>query len=242
MPPAARRPPVPPPPPTGPAAAARASRRDRRVAGTALAIVLPAVLAGGGCGPATARPADAEIAADGPDCTATEVLWGLGLTPPEGHDRPAPAPGAVPAGFDPVAVVHCQGPLDRPVTLVEPPQLQETLVPDPGDEVDLLPLPGPVPDAEQPEPAPAEVVEARLEGDLGALLGVLARPSQVPGPGQACPAMWQSQPQVYLVDGDGRAVRVQWPTDVCGFLLDGVTRPLAALEVVRTDTRTVDVA
>jgi hypothetical protein len=38
--------------------------------------------------------------------------------------------------------------------------------------------------------------------------------------------MWQSQPQVYLVDGDGRAVRVAWPTDGCGFALDGVTAPL----------------
>jgi hypothetical protein len=52
--------------------------------------------------------------------------------------------------------------------------------------------------------------------------------------------MWESQPQVYLVDADGRAVRVRWPSDVCGLLLDGVTRPLGALEVVRTVTRTVD--
>lgn len=230
-PPAASRRPATPP---APAPGARAARRDRRIAGTALALVLPAVLAGGGCGPATARPPDAAIAVDGPDCTATEVLGGLGVVPPEGHDRPAPAAGSVPAGFEPVAAVHCRGPLDAPVALVEPPDLRATTPAAPTADA-VAPESTTPPDA-----APVTVVEARLEGDLGPLLGVLARPSQVAPPGQACPAMWESQPQVYLVDADGRAVRVSWPSDVCGFLLGGVTRPLGALEVVRTVTRTVD--
>lgn len=213
--------------------------------------MLPVVLAGGGCGPATAAHPDAEVAA-APDCTATDVLWGLGLVPPEGHSTPAPTAGAVPAGFEPVAVVHCRGPLDEPATLVEPPVLQETISPlppaasavpwpDPSDEVDLT---APLPEADEDEaPAtrPVTVTEAWLEGDLRPLLAALARPSEVPRPDQACPAVWQSQPQVYLVDDDGRAVRVRWPSDVCGFLLDGVTRPLDALEVTRTQVRTVEV-
>jgi len=229
---------------------ARASRRDRRVAGTALAIVLPAVLAGGGCGPATASHPDAEIAA-APDCTATDVLRGLGLVPPEDHDRPAPGAGAVPAGFAPVAVVQCRGPLDGPVTLVEPPDLQETVDPlpdagtipwpDPSGEVDLTAPPPGTGEPDEPGPRPVTVTEAWLEGDLRPLLAALARPSEVPRPDQACTAMWQSQPQVYLVDADGRAVRVRWPSDVCGYLLDGVTRPLDALEVTRTQVRTVEV-
>jgi hypothetical protein len=232
--------------------AARASRRDRRIAGAVLAIALPAVLAGGGCGPATAAHPDAEVAA-APDCTAADVLWGLGLVPPEGEVRPAPAAGAVPAGFEPVAAVHCRGPLDGPATLVEPPVVQETIGPPPpaasavprpdsAGEVDLTDL---QPEAETGHDAPAArpvtVTEAWLEGDLRPLLAALDRPSEVPRPDQACPAVWQSQPQVYLVDEDGRAVRVRWPSDVCGSLLGGVTRPLDALEVARTQVRTVEV-
>lgn len=186
---------------------ARAARRDRRGAGIALAVLVPALIAGG-CGPEAVRPSAAEVADGGPDCLAADVLWSLGLTPPEGYDRPGSRAGAVPVDFEAVAVVRCLGPLDLPVTT-----------------------------AERERPA-ATVVEAELRGDLGPLLAVLARPSQQPAPDQPCPAMWESQPVIFLVDADGRAVRAQWPTDACHFLLDGATRPLDALEVVRETPRT----
>jgi hypothetical protein len=212
--------------------------RDRRRAGVALALVLPALLAGG-CGPETARPAAAEVAPGGPDCLADEILWGLGLVPP-GAPRPGPAPGAVPLGFEPVAVVECRGPLSGPVEVLPEPLPFATVPVVPAvpaerlSDVDLA-VPSPA-----PAPAPVTVTEVRLEGDLGPLLAALARPSELPWPGQACPAMWESRPEIHLVDAGGRAVRAAWPTTGCGFLLDGVTRPLDALEVVRETTRTTE--
>ncbi|MEN1975595.1 hypothetical protein [Cellulomonas olei] len=216
----------------------RHARRSRRRAGAALALGLPALLAGTGCGAATERPPAAEVAA-APDCLATDVLWGLGLTPPEGHDRPAPAAGSVPEGFLPVSAVHCRGPLDGPVQPgpaapggdAEPAPGFLT-VPE-GEAVDLGDLPA-VPGAPEPSPAAVAVTEVELAGDLGPLLAQLARPSRVAGPDQVCAAVWLPQPQVYLVDAGGRAVRVQWPSDECGVLLDGVTSPLAVLRTVGT--------
>lgn len=236
---------------------ARAARRDRRRAGVALAIVLPALLAGG-CGPESALPPAAEVADAGPDCLADGVLWGLGLTPPDGHDRPGPEPGAVPADFDAVAVVDCRGgwraPLDMQPETSPPAELVDRIPPDdvvtagPGlvddlaeHEVDLRDLPA-VP---EPVPAPASVtvVEAELRGDLGPLLAALARPSRQPAPGEACPAMMQLRPEIYLVDADGRAVRAHWPTTGCGFLLDdGAPGLLDALDVVRETPRTAGAA
>lgn len=235
----------------------RAARRDRRRAGVALAIVLPALLAGG-CGPESALPPAAEVADAGPDCLADGVLWGLGLTPPDGHDRPGPEPGAVPADFDAVAVVDCRGgwraPLDMQPETSPPAELVDRIPPDdvvtagPGlvddlaeHEVDLRDLPA-VP---EPVPAPASVtvVEAELRGDLGPLLAALARPSRQPAPGEACPAMMQLRPEIYLVDADGRAVRAHWPTTGCGFVLDdGAPGLLDALDVVRETPRTAGAA
>lgn len=232
----------------------RAARRDRRRAGVALAIVLPAVLAGG-CGPESVRPPAAEVADGGPDCLATDVLWSLGLTPPREHDRPGPRAGAVPVDFEPVAVVRCLGPLDLPTAepLPQPRQTLPTLDPStavrgaPDPEADLPLAAGtPVPVDPPATPAPgapgqpaATVVEAELRGDLGPLLATLGRPSHRPTPDQPCPALWESQPVIFLVDDDGRAVRARWPADACGFLLDGVTRPLDALEVVRETPRSL---
>jgi len=233
---------------------ARAASRDRRRAGVALAIVLPALLAGG-CGPESALPPAAEVADAGPDCLSADVLWTLGLTPPREYDRPGASPGAVPVDFDPVAVVRCLGPFDLPVEMAEPqptqvlPSLDPSVVgragPDPDAGSPLVagaPVPSDPPGAPAPDRPAATVVEAELRGDLGPLLAALARPSHQPLPDQPCPAMWQSQPVIFLVDADGRAVRARWPADACGFLLDGVTRPLDALEVVRETPRTAGAA
>jgi hypothetical protein len=195
-----------------------------------------------GCGSST-TPAAAEIVVGGPDCLATEVLRGLGVEQPDDHDRPAPAAGSVPADFDPVGVVECRGPLSE-VEVVGPADPQQMVVPEqivPGGpgEVDLLPgepggavPPGPEEDAAPPA---VTVTEVELQGDLAPLLADLARPSRTAEPDQACAAVWEYQPQVYLVDARGRAVRVQWPTDGCRFLLEGVTDGLQSLtEVART--------
>lgn len=225
---------------------ARAARRDRRRAAIVLAIVLP-VLFAGGCGSTAVHPA-AEVVDAGPDCLADDVLWGLGLTPPEGHDRPAPGAGSVPADFEPVAVVECRGGLGGPVEIVpdEGTAPEELVAPGPGlveelarHEVDLLD-PETAPAPPPAGPTTVTVVETELHGRLGPLLTALARPSRQAGPGQVCTAWWELKPQAYLVDAGGRAVRVAWPTDECGFLLDDVTAPLADLDVVRETPRTTE--
>jgi hypothetical protein len=226
--------------------------RRRPHARPVLALAGAAALALAGCGSSTA-PAVAEIVDEGPECLATEVLQGLAIQPPEGHDRPAPAAGSVPADFDPVAVVECRGPLSEVEVWSEPGQLvvPELLEPEedrvePGGpgEVGLQPgepggpaLPAP---QEPAAPTPVTVTEVELHGDLAPLLADLARPSRTAGPDQACPAMMEYQPQIYLLDALGRAVRVQWPTDGCRFLLDGVTDGLTALTEVRRDARTLN--
>ncbi len=219
-------------------------------AGAVLVVGLLAACAGQGPG----RPA-AEIAEDGPDCTATEVLWSLGVQPPVGDDRPGPEPGAVPSGFEPVAVVECVGG-PASATIAEPPAELWTAVPEPlpDPEVDLRDAPehsdlvtpestpGSTPEPEETGPADEPTITITLverRGDLGPLLRALSRPSQTPGPDQICAAVWESQPVIYLVDADGRAIRAQWPTTACGLLLDGVTAPLATLPVVATTEQVV---
>ncbi|WP_454051225.1 hypothetical protein [Cellulomonas sp. Marseille-Q8402] len=216
-----------------------------------------------GCAAGTVHPGAAEVVADGPDCLATEVLRGLSVEPPHGHDRDAPRAGSVPVGFDPVAVVECRGPLSEiglgaPMTVpgpVEPGQ-EATLLPAPPppadlagrpEHVDLSDVTGPQPGgpgspATPDAPRAVTVTEVELRGDLDPLLADLARASRTPGPDQACPAMMEFQPQVYLVDAVGRAVRVQWPADECGFLLDGVTDGLQDLAEAGRATRTLPAA
>lgn len=228
-------------------------RRPRPVAAGVAVAALAALL--GGCAGGTVVPGAAEIVADGPDCLATDVLWGLGIEPPAGHDRDAPTAGSVPAGFEPVAVVECRGGImGLDVGDIEPAPM---LAPEslPGGEATLLPPPGPPAvleertDPDQPgepatpaapaTPVPVTVTEVELRGDLAPLLADLARPSRTPSADQACPAMMEYQPQVYLVDALGRAVRVQWPTDECRFLLAGVTDALTGLDEARRTPRTL---
>ena len=212
---------------------------------TVRVLAATAALALVGCGSST-TPAAAEIGEDGPDCLATEVLRALAIEPPDDHDRPAPAAGSVPADFDPVAAVECRGPLSEVEISggAEPEQMVVPELLEPGEvdlqpgEVDLQPgEPGgpALPAPEEPvAPTPVTVTEVELHGDLAPLLADLARPSRTAEPDQACPAMMEYQPQIYLIDALGRAVRVQWPADECRFLLDGVTDGLQSLtEVAR---------
>lgn len=86
------------------------------------------------------------------------------------------------------------------------------------------------PEGGDPEATALDVV--RLEGDLAPLRAQLERPDVPEEPDQACIAMFEAVPVLYLVDGDGRAVRVAWPTDACGFLLDGARASVEALTEV----------
>ncbi|RYV50624.1 hypothetical protein [Pengzhenrongella frigida] len=192
-----------------------AGRGEGEMAGRdAVAAVVAAVLifVVGACAePRAGRPASpgpAEIAVGGADCLADEVLAALPVTASTGagSERPAPAAGAVPRGFEPVQVVECRAP--------------EMVLVGPTASTTATPVP------------PVTVVEVVLTGDLGPLLAALSRTSDPVPTDLACPPMVEFQPQIYLVDAQGRAVRPRWPVDACGFLHDGATAALAGLSEV----------
>ncbi|TFH71923.1 hypothetical protein [Cellulomonas sp. HD19AZ1] len=197
---------------------------------------------------------------DAADCAVQEVVVALGAGDGEGLPA-APRAGAVPRGFEPVAAVECRlaalalvpGPAPELV-----PELGAPAVPGdsagarvpPGRTVEAPALPGAVEDApaapgssrtEGSEPtSPGVRIDAvRLEGDLGPLLAQLRRPDVAARPDQACMAMFQAVPVLYLVDADGRAVRVTWPTDACGFLREGAIESVATLTEVDRDELTL---
>jgi len=102
-----------------------------------------------------------------------------------------------------------------------------------SDGTSVTDEPSPTP----PAGTPVDVV--RLEGDLAPLLQQLRRPDVPAAPDQVCMAMFQVVPVLYLLDAGDRAVRVQWPTDACGFLLDGAAESVAALHQVDRTTLTL---
>lgn len=53
--------------------------------------------------------------------------------------------------------------------------------------------------------------------------------------------MWESKPQIYLIDATGGAVRPSWPSTVCGFLHKGATDPLTHLEEVSSVDLTAEI-
>ena len=201
-------------------------RRAARGALVLAATVLAAACAG------SAAPAypPAEIAAGGPDCLADEVVDGMVGAGPGSGARPAPAAGAVPPDFVPVGVVQC---LPGPLTL---------LPSEPVPQPDLLEGPA-ARDRDRgatPEPPRTlRVTERTLTGDLGPLLAALSRPSEEPRRDQPCPAMWESRPQIYLVDSAGRAVRARWPVTSCGFLHEGAAAALDGLQESASTVRTL---
>ncbi|GIG41096.1 hypothetical protein [Cellulomonas phragmiteti] len=178
--------------------------------------------------PATAGADVAEVV-DAADCAVRETFTAYGSG--EGDGLPAaPRAGAVPPGFVPVAAVECRWVMDvQPAP--EPPQVVE-----PGETAPEAPV---APDAPAGTAGGARVDVVRLEGDLAPLLAQLARPDVPAQPDQACIAMFEVVPLLYLVDADDRAVRVAWPTDACGFLLDGAADTVAALTPGSTTTLTL---
>ncbi|WP_143320258.1 hypothetical protein [Cellulomonas iranensis] len=203
---------------------------------------------------------DAAEVVDSADCAVQEAVAGLGVGGGQGLPA-APRAGAVPDGFVPVAAVEC-----RPGALVLVTGSAPVLVPElggpalPGVADDgptvprrtvEVPLPtgavedartAPDPWATEPSEPTSPVVRidaVRLEGDLGPLLAQLRRPDETPRSDQACPAMFEAVPALYLVDTDDRAVRVTWPTDACGFRHDGAAESVAALTEVDRDELTL---
>jgi hypothetical protein len=242
--------------------------RARTVAG-AMCLVLLASGCSGLLGARPPRPGPAEVAQDGPDCLADEVLAldGTGGGPPGRPPRPAPRTGTVPDGFTPVRVVVCR--LELELVAGPPPEIIPALPPgewgrlepDPRG-VEPEPVPGSgrlTPDTEVPVPLPGDgltvpggdpppapahdgggtVREVTLEGDLAPLLTALARRSDRVPPDQACPAMFEVKPQIYLVDAQGRAVRPQWPVTGCGFLQDGAAELLSELRETSSVERVI---
>lgn len=219
------------------------------------------VLAGcAGSAPPAGESSPAEVA-PAADCAVRETLEAFG-TGGRADLPAAPAAGTVPAGFEPVAAVECRMaeivvlPAPEPRQLLEPGELSVPGTEDPGALQPGETLPGgavvapgdtsPVPPLEDVAPAPApaptpgtSVDVVRLEGDLDPLLQQLARPDVPASPDQACMAMFQVVPVLYLLDAQDRAVRVRWPRDACGFLLEGAHEGLAGLRETSRTTITL---
>ncbi|WP_225753853.1 hypothetical protein [Actinotalea sp. Marseille-Q4924] len=197
-------------------------RRPVRVHGV---LLLTAALLGACSG--TAAPAAPPAAvAPSADCLADEVLLALGVAG-DLTGRPGGAAGSVPEGFEPVLAVEC-----RPDLAVVPAPARPPTPPPPGADVEVPPR---SPDDGGPEDGHARtvrMVEVTRAGRLDPLLRALAAPSVAPRPDQPCPAMAEIGPELFLVAADGRAVRVAWPRDACGFRLHAAPRALEALPVV----------
>ena len=72
--------------------------------------------------------------------------------------------------------------------------------------------------------------EARLEGDVDAVIAALTRTSPtLPHGSSSCTFIYMRAPAIFLVDADGRAVRPQVPSDSCGHPSPDVLQALGAL-------------
>ena len=169
----------------------------------------------------------------GPDCLADEVLSGFGVEfkVRKGIDLlPGPlTPGTrgVPDGFHPAYVVECR--LDAVVSLR------------PGETATIDPETGAVsktPDGSgngisaDDDRLVVRVAAVRLEGDLAPLIAELSRSDEAVSARQTCELLFIAKPQIYLVDAQGHAVRVQWPTDICEFVFPSGRAALTALNEV----------
>lgn len=207
--------------------------RHRATGGTG-AVLAAALLLTGCAGAADAR-APGEVV-DAADCVVQEVFGAASA--PDGVPV-GPRAGGVPSGFRPVAVVECRAVLevvDAPPVDVEVLDPGATPGEDPGVTGEDPGVPSEDAPADDTGTPPGAVVEVvRREGGLPRLLRHLARADVAPRPDQACMLMYETRPVIYLVDADGRAVRAQWPTDACGFLLDGARETLAGVREVATE-------
>jgi hypothetical protein len=213
-----------------------AGRRARWAGFVVAAAATAALLTGCGAGEIPKPPMEteevAEVTSAGPDCLAGEILLELFGVELAGSAPTAPVAGKVPGGFEPVQIVLCR---PGPLTLVEP---------EPFEIVTALPSPLPTAasseDGHDRTPATVTVEQVTLTGDLAPLRTALESQSD-PYDGRPCPAMWESKPQIYLVDADGDAVRPRWPTNACGILHKGAAERLAHLEEVSSVDQTAEI-
>ncbi|EMY32701.1 hypothetical protein D477_018751 [Arthrobacter crystallopoietes BAB-32] len=75
------------------------------------------------------------------------------------------------------------------------------------------------------------VREDRLTGDFDSLITALSQSSDEAGKNQLCTADLELVPELWLLDGQGRAIRAAWPRDACLKTKPGVHEALAGLAV-----------
>ena len=107
------------------------------------------------------------------------------------------------------------------------------------------PLPGTLPEGFRPTRATlchledgdggAAVVEELRAGDLRPVIDAFALRSQPPG--GSCDRGFEAIPELFLVEADGRAVRMAWPLDRCGTVRAEARTAIASLAVL-ADRRT----
>lgn len=219
------------------APALRASQAPVRLAAVAGSWgCITALLVGCASTQATASPGGptaGEVRVGAPDCLADDVLsmFAVELMVRDGIDllpgTQTPGTRGVPGGFDPAYVVECR--VDAMVVLR------------PGETATIDPETGAVsktPDgsvngiAAEFDRLVVRMAAVRLEGDLAPLIGELNRDDETASANEVCILPFIAEPQIYLVDALGDAVRVRWPTDSCGFLLPGGLDALAELNEV----------
>ncbi len=82
-------------------------------------------------------------------------------------------------------------------------------------------------------------VRYAISGDLAPLVAALRVPDEPVYDGP-CTAQWEADPALWLLDGQGRAVRPVWPRDACRHLQPRPVEILAALTRVETGRRRVE--
>jgi len=107
------------------------------------------------------------------------------------------------------------------------------------------PLPGTLPEGFRPARVTlchfedgdggAAVVEELRAGDIPAVVAAFAMPSSRPE--GSCSQEFEAVPELFLVDADGRAVRMAWPLDGCGTTRAEARTAIASLAVL-ADRRT----
>jgi hypothetical protein len=81
--------------------------------------------------------------------------------------------------------------------------------------------------------------ERQAIGGVDALVAALRLPDVPQQAAVACAAYADVVPELWVVDGGGRALLVRWPVDVCGHLRPEASQALAAVSWRQTGTRRV---
>lgn len=217
-----------------------ADRRTLRRAAAAVSCGMTALLIGCTGTRTVPVPAGAPMAEDvrgaSADCLADDVLRAFGVETAvrQGVDLlpSAATPGThdVPSGFEPAYVIECR--LDAAVPL----RPGETATVDPQTNAISTTPESPMNGiSAEFDRLVVRVAAVRLVGDLAPIIAELDRDDETAGVDDGCPLIFIAKPQTYLVDAHGGAVRVEWPTDGCGFVLASGLEALTDLDEVDTE-------